>query len=320
MRRLLSALWHGRPLRHLPIALGAADEPLVRFELTGFAPEPIDVSDRHVPVSMRPLVLGLRLDDLAGAERVQRITLVSRDRASGEYLGEIALDAAGTLPIGKRTLSLFRTVGSRNVTAGAANRARRYALAWIHAKRAPSRGDGLCMSAADLYCLNVYYTWARRVFLVGVAHGERTNLFPMDLVGRVDRDHFLLALRATSPAIELMETSRVIAMSGAPADRRDAVYALGAHHRKATVDTSGLPFPVRRSPLHGLPMLVEGFTRELTVHQVHRVGSHVLFVCRVDAEQGTTPRQLGHLSEMYVEWLARRGRAVERARDGEPGS
>jgi flavin reductase (DIM6/NTAB) family NADH-FMN oxidoreductase RutF len=153
--------------------------------------------------------------------------------------------------------------------------------------------------------------WPRRVFLVGVAHGERTNLFPMDLVGRVDPDHFLLALRATSPAIELMESSRVIAMSGAPADRLGAIYALGAHHRKPSVDTSALPFSVRRSPLHGLPMLTEGFTRELTVRQVHRVGSHVLFVCRVDAEQGTTPRQLGHVSEMYAEWLARRGQAVE---------
>ena len=315
MKRILSSLWNGRPLRHLPIALGASDEPLVRFELHGLTDEPIDVSDRHVPVSMRPLVLGLRLDDLAGAERApRRLTVVSRDRASDEYLGEIDLEPAGTLPIGTRTLSLFRTIGSRNATCGAPARTLRYALAWIHAKRAPSRGDGLCMSANDLRCLNVYYTWPRRVFLVGVAHGGRSNFFPMDLVGRVDGDHFLLALRATSPAIELMETSRVIAMSGAPADRLEPIYALGAHHRKTSVDTSALPFPVRSSPRHGLPMLAEGFTRELTVQEVHRVGSHVLFVCRVDEEQGTTPRQLGHLSEMYVEWLQGRGREIERAR------
>jgi flavin reductase (DIM6/NTAB) family NADH-FMN oxidoreductase RutF len=263
---------------------------------------------------MRPLVLGLRLDEVPDALPGRGLSLVARDRATGAYLGEIALEASGTLPIGKYTLSLFRTVASRNETAGAVDRARRYALAWIHAKRAPSRGDGLCMSAADLRCLNVYYTWTRRVFLIGVAHDERTNLFPMDLVGRVDPDHFLLALRATSPAIELMETSRVIAMSGAPADRLDTIYALGAHHRKSSVDTNALPFPVRRSPLHGLPMLMEGFTRELTVNQVHRVGTHVLFVCRVDAEQGTTPRQLGHVSEMYAEWLARRARPVETLR------
>ena len=311
MRRFARWLWHGRPLRHIPIAVGGPDEQLVRFELRGLAPDPIDVSDRHVPVSMRPLVIGLRLDDVTAAPPARGLTLVALDRATGVELGAIALEGAGTLPIGTQTLSLCRTIGSRNVTRGAVTRATRYALAWIHAKRAPARGDGLCMSAADLRCLNVYYCWPRPVFLVGVAHDGRNNLFPMDLVGRVDPDHFLLTLRATSPAIELMETSRVIAMSGAPADRLQAVYALGAHHRKQSVDTSALPFPVRLSPLHGLPMLTDGFTRELTVQQVHRVGSHVMFVCRVDVEQGTTERQLGHVSEMYAEWLAERGRTVE---------
>jgi hypothetical protein len=133
----------------------------------------------------------------------------------------------------------------------------------------------------------------------------------MDLVGRVGSGDFLLALRATSPAIELMETSRVIAMSAAPAEHLAEVYALGAHHRKASVDVAALPFGVRGSLLHALPVLAQGFTRELSVLGTHRVGSHVLFVCRVNGEQGSTPRQIAHVSGMYAEWLARRGHPVD---------
>ena len=295
----------------MPIALAEAQEPPVRFELHGFGSTPHDVSERHVPVSMRPLVLGLRLDEVIDERSTASLRLIARDRATDDRLGEITLAPAGSVSLGSSALSLFRATRSRNAMVSTATRWRRYTLAWIHAQRAPSRGDGLCMSAADLRCLNIYYTWPRRVFLVGVAAEERSNLFPMDLVGRVDAEHFLLALRATSPAIELMESSRVIAMSGAPADQLGAIYALGAHHRKTSVDTSALPFPVRRSPRHGLPILTEGFTRELTVQHVHRVGSHVLFVCRVDDEQGATRRQLAHVSLMYAEWLAKRGRPVE---------
>ena len=167
------------------------------------------------------------------------------------------------------------------------------------------------MSAADLRCLNVYYMWPRRVFLVGVKLGDRSNLFPMDLVGSVGSGDFLLALRATSPAIELMERSRVIAMSAAPAGHLASIYALGAHHRKPSVDTSALPFDVRPSARHGLPVLATGFTRELSVLHTHRIGSHVLFVCRVDAELGSTPVQMAHISQMYAEWLERRGQPVE---------
>ena len=307
MRRLLASLWHGAALRHLPISLREGEPSPVRLELHGFSSEPLDVSSSHVPVSMRPLILGVRMESVPASQG----SLVMLDRSTGARLGEITIAPAGSVPLGNGTLALFRTMGSRNVTAPMAKRWWRYALSWIHARRAPSRGDGLCMSAADLRCLNVYYIWPRRVFLIGVALGDRSNLFPMDLVGSVGSGEFLLALRATSPAIELMEGSKVIAMSAAPADHLAEVYALGAHHRKASVDTNVLPFALRPSARHGLPVLAEGFTRELSVQQTHRIGSHVLFVCRIDEERGSTPRQLGHISLMYAEWLARRGRGVE---------
>ncbi len=313
MRRLLSLLWNGSALRHLPIALDASAEPPVRLELCGPSSPPRDVSTEHVPVSMRPLILGVRVErPVDGVDR-KKFALVVTDRVTEERLGEIRLTSAGSVPLGDARLQLYRTTACRTTTAPARTRWWRYALSWEHARRAPARGDGLCMSAEDLRCLNVYYMWPRPVYLVGVASGDRSNLFPMDLVGRVDANHFLLALRATSPAIELMETSRVIAMSAAPADQLQAVYALGAHHRKSSVDTSALSFDVARSERHGLPALSTGFTRELSVQQVHRYGSHVLFVCRVDAEHGSTSRQLAHISLMYAEWLARHGRPVVEA-------
>ena len=310
MRRQLALLWNGQALRHLPIALDAEAEPPVRLEVHAASSPLRDVSMMHVPVSMRPLILGVRSLDSARAS----CSLVVTDRITGARLGEIRLAPAESVPLGDASLRLFRTTGCRNAAVPALTRWWRYALSWEHARRAPARGDGLRMSAADLRCLNVYYMWPRPVYLVGVAAGDRSNLFPMDLVGQVDAHHFLLALRATSPAIELMERSRVIAMSAAPADQLRAVYALGAHHRQANVDTGALPFAVVRSALHGLPVLASGFTRELSVRQVHRHGSHVLFVCRVDVEQGRTPRQLAHISLMYAEWLARRGRPVEEVR------
>jgi len=313
VRRLLALLWNGQALRHLPIALAESPPPPVRLELHGASSPPRDVSDAHVPVSMRPLILGVRTEASLDGEHEKECSLVVTDRLTEQRLGEIRLTPAGSVPLGDARLALFRTTSCRNATAPSLTRWWRYVLSWEHARRARARGDGLCMSASDLRCLNVYYMWPRPVYLIGVAAGDRSNLFPMDLVGRVDARHFLLALRATSPAIELMETSRVIAMSAAPADQLRAVYALGAHHRVPSVDTSGLPFAVMRSARHALPVLSTGFTRELSVQEVHRLGSHVLFVCRVDVEQGAAPRQLAHISLMYAEWLARHGRPVEAA-------
>jgi len=100
-------------------------------------------------------------------------------------------------------------------------------------------------------------------------------------------------------------------MSGAPSDNLKAVYDLGAHHRAESINMSDLPFAMRMSDLFGLPVLAEnGLVRELAVREVHRVGSHVLFITRVMSEQGHTDRQLAHVSGMYAEWLASHGGAL----------
>ena len=57
--RLLTRLWHGDGLRHLPIVLGESDKPLVRFELHGLPEGPRDITTDHIPVSLRPLVIGV---------------------------------------------------------------------------------------------------------------------------------------------------------------------------------------------------------------------------------------------------------------------
>lgn len=304
---LLSAARHGRDLRHLPIALG--DEPSgVRVVLRSPDGTAIDVSRDHVPVSMRPLVLGVRLDDAAPA--LERASLeIGHELAPRAPIAEIALRAAGEIPLGRGALRLFRTEGVRNRTAAAPTRWLRYALAWRHAQGAAKRGDGLRMSAADLRCLNAYYISARPVYLVAVAHEGRSNFFPMDLVGPVSSGEFLLALRATSPAIALMEGSRRVVLSGAPGGQRKSVYALGAHHRKETVDLGALPFATSPSPCFVLPAIAGGLVREIAIEEVHRHGSHVLFVGRVVHESGRTPGQLAHVSAMFAEWAARRGRS-----------
>jgi len=310
MKRLLRLLRDGRGLRHLPVVYPDRQQMSVRVLLRGAAGELIDVTYDHVPVSLRPLVLGIRLDEVVGELASPQLELhdaIDHDR----LLARIDLKPLGRVPLTSGALRLFETTRCGNWCASAPTRWTRYALAWQHARRASARGDALRMSASDLRCLNAYYIAPRPVYLVSVAHDDRTNVFPMDLVGPVSSGEFLLALRATSPSIEIIETSRQIAMSGAPANRLAAIYALGAHHHESSVDLSILPFVFERSELFKLPVLSGmGLVRELSVKEVHRFGSHVLFVARIERDAGRTEEQLAHVSGMYAEHLATQGRPM----------
>lgn len=308
MRAFLAALRHGRGLHHVPIGVRDTDLRLVRVELHGAGAGALDVTDDHALVSLRPLVLGVALPQEHGALALGSCTLVVVDEQSGERLGAIGLIHEGTLPLARRALTLFRTVGCRDATAPAHIRWWRYALAARHARRAAAREDELRMTAADLRCLNVCYMTPRRMYLLGVQGS--TELFTSSLVDRLSGGNLVFSLPSDSPEIEPIERSRTIAISAAPAGRLRDVLALGAYQR-AAASVAPSSVSVRRSALHDLPVLSDGCVLEASVLATHPVGSHVLFVCRVDAEEGTPPPQLAYLSQMYVEWLARHERAVD---------
>jgi len=317
MRRLLHLLRHGAGLRHVPVVHAqAASESTIRLVLRGLPAGPVDVSGDHCPVSLRPFVLGVRLDakqlaDPTGSALPLWLDMFPPGTETAP-LASLALRAVGALPLQTGSLHLFEVKRTSNRCVPPPTLWRRYLLAWQHARTSARRGDALCMSAHDLRALNAYYIAARPVFLVGAGHEEQVNLFPMDLVARLSSDEYLLALRATSPNVALMENSGHIAMSSGPAELLNFVYALGRQHRQATLDLSTLPVAISRSPLFGLPVLEHAeLVRELTVQRTERIGSHVLFITQIESETGRADRQLAHMSLMYIEWLRRHQRGCE---------
>ena len=311
MKRLLSLLRGGKGLRQVPVVYADSPAFALRVVLQGLAAGPVDVSNDHCPVSLRPLVLGVRLD----TKNPGPLSLwleISPASPEAAPLARLALKPAGSLPLKQGALHLFEVGQTVNRCVPRPALWLRYLLAWQNARTAARRGDALGMSARDLRALNAYYIVARPVFLVGVGHEGRMNLFPMDLVGALSSGEYLLALRATSPSVALMEAAGRIAMSSAPAELLDDVYALGRQHRQPSLDLSAQAVPISGSPLFGLPVLGQaGLVRELSIEKVERIGSHVLFIARIEQETGLAHRQLAHVSGMYVEWLRRRQQGCE---------
>ncbi len=186
----------------------------------------------------------------------------------------------------------------------------RYALAWKQARRNLRDPHAFHMSFADLLALNVFYMMPRPVYLISVVHEHASNIFPMDLVGPLGADRFLLALRLTSPSVELMRNSGQFVAAGAPAAMKPAIYELGAHHKKRSVNWDALPFALDPSPGFGIPTLSNALgIRELEVVHSEPRGSHMVFVTSVANQTATRDEpQLCHVSDMYARWRALQGR------------
>jgi flavin reductase (DIM6/NTAB) family NADH-FMN oxidoreductase RutF len=307
MKRLLGTVISGQSLRHRPVALRAAEQRPVRAVVKTERGER-DVTPLLFPVSLNPLLLGLCRtagEPPAGAPEVRM-----HDEVTGHLLGSMHLESAGIVDHAGRCVDLLRPVRSSVRCVPFMYRAWRHALAWRQAQLNARQPHAFQMTFPDLRALNVFYMMPRPVYLVSVAHLDASNIFPMDLVGPLGDGTFLLALRLTSPAVELMRRGGRIVVSGVPAELKETAYRLAAHHKQRSIGWDALPFPVTASPVFSIPVPAEALrVRELQVLRSEAVGSHMFFITSIVSDSTrSNGLQLCHVSDMYARWRAVRGR------------
>ena len=301
MKRLILSLLFGQSLRHRAVALKPSEQRPVR----AIDDQGRDITASLFPISLSPLLLGLADSQNRGSSLHVRM----EDAASSQVLGELRLASDGSVDFPDVRIPQFRPTRTSVSCIQKTVLAWRYALAWRQAQRNLRDPHAFHMSFPDLRALNVFYMMPRPVYLISVVHEDASNIFPMDLVGPFGDDRFLLALRLTSPSVELMRKSGRFVAAGAPAAMKPAVYQLGAHHKKRSIEWGSLPIRVEPSPAFGIPTVAGGLgIRELEVIRSEPVGSHMVFLTSA-ANRSAPPDkpQLCHVSDMYARWRERRG-------------
>ena len=290
--------------RYGPVGL---DDPQEAIEVWLRGPgEPRNVTRNNVVAALRPFTIGVMLgrNDIEPLEGQQFHLCMNDRRSPQQLLGVIHLRPARTIELPDHRFCLFEVGASENLCVPAVSLHLYYMEERRRAeKRRRKNPYNFLMTPADLRASYVFYICPRPVVLVSVEHEGSGNLFPMDLIGPTDSPWFSMALRSTSPAVRLMQESRRMALASIPFSYQGIAYELGKHHKLADIDWAALPFKTARSPLFDLRVPDAALrVREVSVKEFHEVGSHVLFLTRVEREtipEGAKSLQLFHAFESY---------------------
>jgi flavin reductase (DIM6/NTAB) family NADH-FMN oxidoreductase RutF len=158
--------------------------------------------------------------------------------------------------------------------------------------------------------LMIAYLCPRPTVLVSVSVPGHQNIFPMDLIGPLERSGlFSLALRSTSVSVPVMREVRQVALSSIPATMKAVVYKLAEHHKQPPSDLNALAFPVRPSREFGIPAVTTALRiQELAIVHSQEVGSHTLFLGRIVSDENLAEgAQLHHTAGFYQAYRRRRG-------------
>jgi flavin reductase (DIM6/NTAB) family NADH-FMN oxidoreductase RutF len=268
-----------RPLPQWATVAVAAPQQLVTATLH-WDGQTADVTADHTVASLHPLVIATSIDG------GQRPVLAYRDRATGKLLGTLHLAQTTSITIEQTTLTLYRVVSGNH---RCLPWPRRSWNAWLQNRQMEKNrsSNHFNMDKAGVQQLMIDYLCPRPVVLVSVAAQGHQNIFPMDLIGPLERSGFFsLALRSTNVSIPVMRDARRVALSNVPATMKADVYKLSAQHKQALQDWGVVPFPVRPSKEFGIPVVAAALRiQELAIVHSQEVGLHTFFIGRLASDE-----------------------------------
>ncbi|WP_333678641.1 hypothetical protein [Dyella sp.] len=262
-----------------------------------------DVTADHTVASLNPLTIASSIDTGGHA------LLEYSDSAMGKTLGVLHLTKTGSIATEQSSVTLYSVLAGEHHCLGWP---RRSWNAWLQNRSMirNSRSNHLNMAPAAAQQLMIAYLYPRPVVLVSVDTPDHRNIFPMDLIGPLERSGlFSLALRSTNVSQAVMRDARQVAFSAIPATMKATVYKLAEHHKTPLQDWSTLSFPVRPSREFAIPVVAQApRVRELSIVHSQEIGIHTFFLGRISSDESlTSVDQLHHTAGFHQAYRRKRG-------------
>jgi hypothetical protein len=255
--------------------------------LHGFG-APIDVTERHTMACCAPFLIGVSVD---GARRVAApdrndFSLRFCERAGqNRLLGVIRLAPKTVISLDRSQLVLFNVTGSTNYCLPKPRLWAHYVPGAISNWRKLRTFD-VKMTSREIRASQIAFIRPHPLMLGSVSGEAGGNIFPMNLMGDLGNGYFGFALKDSRRAAHLVERAGCVALSNVPLSLCSVAFKLAINHTKESIDWNQLPFALTLSKNLLIPVPASApRVREMKVDQVHKIGSHTLFISRILSDE-----------------------------------
>src|ERR1700728_1773102 len=288
----------------------------IKVSLEGFG-EPLDVTFRHTVACCAPFLVGVFLDCSHSASAIKSRKVVLRFSESTpprRLLGELYLKPAKSIPLGESHVMLFRLVGSRNHCLSSVRQWAHYLPSAFSNWRKLESFD-VKMTAREMRASYVGFIRPHPIVLGSIQSSAGGNIFPMNLMGELGNRYFAFALKGSRKPSRLVANLKHIAISNIPLPLCSTAFQLATNHKKETIEWDQLPFPLSISHNLKFPIpAAAGRVRELTVEQIHKLGSHTLFLARILSDELRFDEPQVHaIHGFYQHWRLRKDKTELKA-------
>ena len=148
------------------------------------------------------------------------------------------------------------------------------------------------------------------ISLITVKQNDLFNLFPTDLNGQIDDEHYIISLRHEGKAANQVEMAKRILITEIDPSFYKTVYSLGKNHMQELKAKDQFPFSDSFSDFLQLPLPRSAvYYRELELEQSFDHGIHRFLLFKIINKRLIVekPATLAHIHNVYATWRHNKG-------------
>lgn len=268
----------------------------------------IDITDHHLFVGYSPVVIALRSLKETHLANAVDVFFVNRKFYPNEVIKE--KDAIAKLSLNKiRQLNDILFYEGQKGDHGFISKFHQAILDWQN-RRYNKKPGNVYLPGNLLKQVHIAYSIPRTISLITVSDGQLYNLFPTDLHGQIDEEHYIVSLRRGGKAAKQVENVKKILVSEIDSSQYKTAYALGKNHMQELKPKVAFEFSDKTAEQLQLPLPHSAtLYRELELEQFFDHGIHRIFLFRIlnskQIEAHTTT--LAHIHNVYATWRRNKG-------------
>jgi hypothetical protein len=263
-----------------------------------------DITNRHLFVGYYPLVFAFSLADPPSS-----IEIIFSQQVLQPNEIFTTKDALATLE-----LSLIKKQKTDNVdfVYYEATHGRHHFLSAFHQfisslhNRLFNKKPGNVFLHDNLYRqVQIAYSVPRIISLITVGGNSLFNLFPTDLHGPIDEEHYIISLRTGGKACSQVEDTGKLLITQMHYKAYKMVYGLGKNHMQHLKAKDNFPFGGYLSEKFNLPLPHLAISyKELMLLDSFTYGIHKIFLLKIIAYRQLQPESntLTHIHNSYATW------------------
>lgn len=263
-----------------------------------------DITNQHLFVGYCPLVFAFSLADLPPSIQIifsQQVLQPNAIFASKDALATLELRLIKKQQCGASNLLYYEgSQGSHHFL----SKFHQFIISFHN--QLFNKKTGNVFLHNNLYTqVQIAYSIPRIISLITIGHADLFNLFPTDLHGQIDEQHYIISLRVGGKASEQVETTGKLLISQVHCDFYKTVYALGKNHMQTVKSVDGFPFSKSLSSNFQWPLPQQALSyKELILLETFNHGIHNLMLFKIDSQQQiqTQKGTLVHIHNSYASW------------------